>query len=170
MGIEDEKEINRFIAQNEYEVNHRILEFVNQSKLLIANFAPSNGETLDYYVNGEVLIIMKPNTKELKTLYYITLDSENNKNSEKIKQYVKTIRKNNNKVKELKIIQKKQNKITDHYEFMIKFLDGEIDAKLKDKIETEKQSSINICKDLAAQENSIRAENKELMSQMFVKL
>jgi isochorismate synthase EntC len=170
LGIKDNKEINKFIADNEYEVTHRISEFVNQSKLLMANFAPSKGETLDYYINGEVLIIMKPSNKELKTLYYITLDSENKKNSEKIKQYVKIIRKNNIKVKELKIKKKKQDKITDHYSYMIEFLGEDIDDQLKEKINIERQKSIDICIDLAAQENLLRAENKELMSQMFVKL
>jgi hypothetical protein len=67
---------------------------------------------------------MKPKGKELITLFDITLDAENKTNSmKKIKQYVKTIRNNNSKIKGLKIKLKKQNLNTDHLEYMIKYLD-----------------------------------------------
>jgi hypothetical protein len=85
IGIKDVIEINRFIADNEYEVNHRIIEFVNQAELLISNYAPTRKETLDYYINGEILIIIRPKNMELETLYHITLDVDHRVNSSKIK-------------------------------------------------------------------------------------
>jgi hypothetical protein len=170
MGIMNENEINKFIANNEYEVTHRISEFVNQSELLIKNYAPTRKETLDYYINGEVLIIIDPNKDELKTMYYITLDSEDKKNTQKINQYVKTIRKNNSKIKELKIKQKKQNIISKHFEYMIEYLPTDIDKSLIEKITFDMDQSIDICKYLAAQEKELRSENRELMSEMFKKL
>jgi hypothetical protein len=170
MGIKDVKEINRFISNNEYEVNHRIFEFVNQSELLISNYAPTRKETLDYFVNGEVLIVMRPNKREIETLYYITLDTEDQKNSIKIKEYVKKIRKNNNLIKQLKVKQKKQNLVTDHLEYMIEYMGKDVDDSIIYNIKYDMAHSINVCKDLATQEKAIRDENRELMSEMFVKL
>jgi hypothetical protein len=170
MDIKDEREVNRFIANNEYEVTHRINEFINDAELLIKDYAPTRKDTLDYYVNDEVLVIIDPRNDELKTMYFITLDTDDKNNSLKIKQYVKKIRKNNNKVKDLKIKQKKQNKITDHYTFMLQYLTDEINTDLVNKIRNDEQKSIDICKELAAQENSLRNENRVLMTEMFKKI
>lgn len=170
MGIEDEREVNKFIANNEYEVTHRIKDFLEESELLMENYAPGKKDTLNFYINGEVLIIFEPNKKELRTMYFITLDSDPKKNSQKIKQYFKSIRKNNNKIKELKIKQDKQNKISKHLEFMIEYLGEEINDTLMNKIEKEKDESIAICKELAAQEKVLRHENRDLISEMFIKL
>jgi hypothetical protein len=168
LGINDNREINRFISDNEFEVNYRIVEFVNNAELLIENYAPSRKDTLDYYINGETLIIMKPNKKEIVTLFDITLDAEDN--SKKIEEYVKTIRSNNSKVKYIKIQLKKQNLITDHLEYMLKYLGNDVEGFVIDKIKQDREVSIGICKELAAQEKTLRMENRELMSQMFIKL
>jgi hypothetical protein len=170
MGIKDNREINRFIANNEFEVHYRIVEFVNSAELLIENYAPTRKDTLDYYINGEVLIIINPRTKEIHTLYHITLDSENVINTKKINQYVKTIKMNNSKVKHLKLQLKKQNLNTDHLEYMLKYLCDDVEGSVIDKIKQDREVSIGICKDLAAQEKALRMENRELMSQMFIKL
>jgi hypothetical protein len=170
MGIKDNREINQFITANEFEVNYRIVEFVNNAELLIENYAPSRKDTLDYYINGETLIVMKPKGKELVTLFDITLDAENKTNSMKIKQYVKSIRNNNSKIKGLKIKLKKQNLNTDHLEYMIKYLDTDVDDSIIYNINYDMAHSINKCKDLAANEKSLRDQNRELMSEMFIKL
>jgi hypothetical protein len=170
LGIKDVKEINKFIANNEFEVHYRIVEFVNNSDLLIANYAPARKDTLDYYINNETLIIMKPNNKELVTLFDITLDVDSKQNSDKIKQHVKTIRRNNSKIQVIKNKLKKQNAKTKHLEFMIDYLKGNIDETLMESLESDRQTSIDICKDHAAQEKQIRMENRELMSEMFIKL
>jgi hypothetical protein len=170
LGIKDNREINKFIANNEFEVHYRIVEFVNNAELLIENYAPTRKDTLDYYINGEILIIINPRTKEIHTLYHITLDSENVINSKKIKQYVKTIRMNNSKVKHLKLQLKKQNLNTDHLEYMLKYLGEDVDNSVIEKIEQDREHSISVCKELAAQEKVLRMENRELMSEMFIKL
>jgi hypothetical protein len=170
MEIKNEKEANKFIANNEYEVIHRIVEYVNQSELLINNYAPTRKETMDYYINGEVLIIIRPSNKEIETLYHITLDTDDRTNTEKIKQYVKKIRKNNYRVKELKIKQKKQNKVSDHLEYMLKYLGKDVDDSIVYNINYDFAHSINKCKDLAANENLLRDENRGLMSELFIKL
>jgi hypothetical protein len=170
MGLKDTREINKFIVNNEFEVHYRIVEFFNNAELLIENYAPTRKDTLDYYINGEVLIIINPRTKEIHTLYHITLDSEDTANSKKIKQYVKTIRTNNSKIKTLKIKLKKQNLNTDHLEYMIKYLDKDVDDSIIYNINYDMAHSINKCKDLAAQIKALRMENRELMSEMFIKL
>jgi hypothetical protein len=170
MGMKDNKEINRFISDNEFEVHYRIVEFVNSGELLIENYAPSRKDTLDYYINGEVLIIINPRNKEIHTLYHITLDSENVINTKKIKQYVKTIKMNNSKVKHLKLQLKKQNLNTDHLEYMLKYLGEDVDDSIIYNINYDMAHSINKCKDLAANEKSLRDQNRELMSEMFIKL
>lgn len=170
LGIKDEKETNRFIANNEFEVHYRIVEFVNKATLLIENYAPARRDTLDYYINNETLIIMKPNKKELVTLFDITLDSNSKQNSDKIKQYVTTIKRNNNEIKVIKSKLNKQNAITDHLEYMIDYLKGNIDELVMESIKSDKQCSIDICKDYAAHEKVMRMENRELMSEMFKKL
>jgi hypothetical protein len=170
MGIKDNREINIFITNNEFEVHYRIVEFVNNAELLIENYAPSRKDTLDYYINGETLIVMKPKGKELVTLFDITLDAENKTNSMKIKQYVKSIRNNNSKIKGLKIKLKKQNLNTDHLEYMIKYLNTDVDDSIIYNINYDMAHSINKCKDLAANEKSLRDQNRELMSEMFIKL
>lgn len=170
MGIKDEWEVNRFIANNEYEVIYKILEFVNHAELLIENYAPARRDTLDYYINNETLIVMKSDKRELVTLFDITLDTNNKENTEKIKQYVKTIKKNNGQIKAFKERQKKPNQIAKHYEFMIDYLGGGIDELLIKRIQLDAQESINICKELATQEKELRLENRELMSEMFKKL
>jgi hypothetical protein len=174
MGIKGVSEVNKFIANNEFEVHYRIVEFVNNAELLIKNYAPSRKDTLDYYVNNETLIIMKPNKNpnkmELVTLFDITLDTNSNQNSDKIKDYVKTIKRNNREINLIKGKFKKQNSITDHLEYMMKYLDEKIDESLMENIMTDRQHSINICKDYAAQEKMLRMENRELMSEMFIKL
>jgi hypothetical protein len=168
MGIKDNREINKFIIDNEFEANYRIVEFVNNAELLIENYAPSRKDTLDYYINDETLIVMKSKGKELVTLFDITLDAEDN--SKKIKQYVKTIRSNNDKVKYLKLQLKKQNLITDHLEYMLKYLGDDVEGCVIDRIKLDREVSIGLCKELAAQEKELRMENRELMSQMFIKL
>ncbi|MFJ7976548.1 hypothetical protein JNUCC23_09040 [Peribacillus sp. JNUCC 23] len=89
IGVSDDCKIQKYINDNYYEVVYRILEFINESILLIENYAPSRRDTLDYYINGETLLIMKPKKAELVTLYDITLDAEDRENSHKIRQYVK---------------------------------------------------------------------------------
>jgi hypothetical protein len=174
MGINNEGEVNKFIANNEYEVIHRIVEFVNEAELLIENYAPARRDTLDYYVNNETLIIIKPNKNpnkmELVTLFDITLDTNSRKNSDKIKQYVKTIKRNNNERKFIQSKFKKQNTTSDHLKYMINYLDGKIDESLMKDIKVDYEKSISICKELAAQEKVLRLENRELMSEMFIKL
>jgi hypothetical protein len=170
MEIKDNREINRFIANNEFEVHYRIVEFVNNAELLIENYAPSRKDTLDYHINGETLIVMKPKGKELVTLFDITLDAEDNANSKKIQQYVKTIKSNNSKIIYLKIQQKKQNLITDHLTYMRNYLGEDVDISMIEKVTMDRERSIDICKELAAQEKTLRMENRELMSEMFIKL
>jgi hypothetical protein len=170
MGLKDTREINKFIVNNEFEVHYRIVEFFNNAELLIENYAPTRKDTLDYYINGEVLIIFNPRIKEMHTLYHITLDSEDTANSKKIKQYVKTIRTNNSKIKALNIKLKKQNLNTDHLEYMLKYLDKDVDDSIIYNINYDMAHSINKCKDLAAQVKTLRMENRELMSEMFIKL
>lgn len=126
MGIKGDKEIQQYISKNRYEVVYKLLEFVNEAELLIENFAPGRKDALDYYINGETLIVMKPKKSEVVTLYDVTLDTEDRENTLKIKQYVKSIRKNNSRIRHLRIQQKKQNPITDHLEYMLKYLDGEL--------------------------------------------
>jgi hypothetical protein len=103
-------------------------------------------------------------------LYHVTLDSEDTANSKKIKQYVKTIRGNNSKIKGLNIKLKKQNLNTDHLEYMVKYLDKDVDDSIIYNITYDMAHSINRCKDLAAQVKALRMENRELMSEMFIKL
>jgi activator of 2-hydroxyglutaryl-CoA dehydratase len=170
MGMKDNKEINTFIVNNEFEVHYRIVEFVNSAELLIENYAPTRKDTLDYYINGEVLIIFNPRNKEIHTLYHITLDSENVINTKKIKQYVKTIKMNNSKVKHLKLQLKKQNLNTDHLEYMLKYLGEDVGSSVIEKVIMDRERSIGVCKELAAQEKTLRMENRELMSEMFIKL
>jgi hypothetical protein len=174
MGTNNEREANKFIANNEYEVIHRIVEFVNESELLIENYAPARRDTLDYYVNNETLIIIKPNKNpnkmELVTLFDITLDSDSKQNTEKIKQYVKTIKRNNNEIKTINIKQGKQDVISKHMEYMINYLACDVDTHIMENIEADKQRSINICKEYAAQAKALRMANRELMSEMFIKL
>jgi hypothetical protein len=170
MGIKDDREINRFISDNEFEVHYRIVEFVNNAELLIENYAPSRKDTLDYYINGETLIVMKPKGKELVTLYHITLDAESKQNTEKIKHYVKTIRENNNKIKSINIKQKKRDAISKHLEYMINYLANDVDDYRMSVIENDLKISIDTCKDFAAQAKELRMINRELMSEMFVKL
>lgn len=170
MGIENESEANKFIANNEFEVHYRIVEFVNNAELLIENYAPSRKDTLDYYINNETLIIMKPNKKELVTLFDITLDSDSKQNTEKIRKYVKTIKRNNSEIKAINIKQVKQDVISKHLEYMINYLADDIDNYRMENIESDLQRSINICKEYAAQAKVLRMENRELMSEMFKKL
>jgi hypothetical protein len=170
MGIKNESEAKRFISNNEFEVHYRIVEFINDADLLIENYAPSRKDTLDYYINKETLIIMKLNKKEIVTLFDITLDSDSKQNSDKIRQYVKKVKRNNNDIKALKIKLNKQNAISDHHKYMINYLNGKIEESLMENIEIDYQKSINICKDYAAQEKQLRMENRELMSEMFKKL
>jgi hypothetical protein len=170
MGIVNENEINKFIANNEFEVIYRINEFINNAEVLIEGYAPSRKDTLDYYINNETLIVMKPNKAEIVTLFDITLDADSKQNTEKIKQYVKTIRKNNHLINELKIKQKKQDSISKHYEFMIEYLTGTIGEDVMSKIKMDKDHSVSVCIDYAAQCKALRMENRELMSQMFIKL
>jgi hypothetical protein len=174
MGIKGVSEVNKFIANNEFEVHYRIVEFVNEAELLMKNYAPARKDTLDYYINNETLIIIKPNKNpnklELVTLFDITLDINSKQNSDKIKNYVKTIKRNNNEINTIKIKFKKQNSTSDHLKYMINYLDGKIDESLMDNIKVEYEKSISICKELAAQEKKLRMENRELMSEMFIKL
>ncbi|WP_101579901.1 hypothetical protein [Bacillus sp. T33-2] len=170
MGKVNVQEAKTYIRKNEFEVVYKLLEFISQSELLFKGYAPARRDTLDYYVNNETLIIMKPNKKELVTLFDITLDSEDRQNSEKIKQYVKKIKKNNYQVQIINGKQAKQDQITHHLEYMINYLDGDIDNSKMESIREDRQRSIDICKDLAAQAKTLRMENRELMSEMFKKI
>jgi hypothetical protein len=53
---------------------------------------------------------------------------------------------------------------------MIKYLDKDVDKFIIYNINYDMAHSINKCKDIAAQEKALRMENRELMSEMFIKL
>lgn len=47
IGVSDDSKIQKYINDNYYEVVYRILEFINESILLIENYAPSRRDILD---------------------------------------------------------------------------------------------------------------------------
>lgn len=167
MGISNIKESKRIAKENNFEVSYRILELINGATVVFEGYAPTRKETFDYYINKEILIVLKPFKKEVVTLFNVTLDHENHVNNKKIKEYVKQISKNNHMVRQLGLKQAKQDTITHHLEYMINRLRGEIDVN---KFEIERDESIQICKDIAAQTKVFRLENREMMSEMFKKL
>lgn len=170
IGIKSDKEVQRYIARNRFEIVYKILEFINKSEILIENYAPGRRDTLDYYVNGETLILTKPKKTELVTLYDIRLDANSKTNSNKIRQYVSTIKVNNHKIRSLKLAQDKQNPITKHLEYMLDYFDGELSDGQISRINKDIKESIEICKQLALEEKTLRLENREMMSEMFKKL
>jgi alpha-amylase/alpha-mannosidase (GH57 family) len=170
LGIGNVKEARKYIKENEFEVAYRILEFINDSSLFYKSFAPSRGETFDYYINGEVLIVMGREKSVVITLYHVTLDSKSKINSKKIREYIKQITKNNHLVKTLRIQHERQDKITSHLEYMIDRLRGEIDESKMVAFEIERNESIEKCKELIAQNKGLRVENREMMAEMFTKI
>jgi signal recognition particle GTPase len=168
LGIDKSK---LYAQTHMYEVIYNILKLFNESTLLINNYAPTKKDTFDYYINDQLLIVVDPRKKEIKTLYYVTLKVDSKENHEKVRQYVKLIKTNNNEIKKLKIAQNKQNPISKHLEFMLdRLMDEDIPNELMDRIYSEKEESIQTCKDYAATENRLRSENRDLMTEMFKKL
>jgi hypothetical protein len=167
MGIKDIKEARKYVKENEFEVCYRLLEFINKSSVLYKSYAPTRKETFDYYINGEVLIVMGKEKSEVITLYHVTLDSRNKINTMKIKKYIGKIRNNNNIINTLKGRQERQDKLSEHLEYMIDRLDGVIEVI---EFEREMKESIEKCKELATQTKQIRMENRKMMSEMFAKI
>ncbi|MGD6876896.1 hypothetical protein [Bacillus infantis] len=170
IGIEDVNAAKKFIEQNEYEVVYKILEFINEAQLLHENYAPARKDTLDYYINGETLLVLQPKKKGLVTLFDVTLDADDKTNSDKIRQYIKAIKQNNNAITKINVKQKKQDIISHHLEYMLKYLGENVSEEVKTKIYEDRQKSIDICKEYAANAKEYRMENRELMSEMFKKL
>lgn len=170
LGIEGDKEIQKYLNNNYNEVFIQLVQFVNEAALVIENYAPGRRDTLNYYINGDTLILTKPKKTELMTLYDITLDSESEVNSKKIRQYVKQIRTNNQKIKTINIKQAKQDAITKHLEYMVEYLGDDFPVNRREQLEKDIQESINICKDYAAEAKQLRMDYREMMSEMFIKL
>jgi signal recognition particle GTPase len=171
LEIDDGVKARQYAENNKYEVIYNILKLFNESTLLIKDYAPTRRETLDYYINSEILIIVNPRKNEISTLYYVTLEEDNESNREKVKEYVRTIKDNNNKIKKINIAQAKQDPITKHLEFMIERLVKEdVPDSLIKSLQEETNKSIEKCKDFARDAKALRMENRELMTQLFRKL
>lgn len=171
LGIKNGVEAKIHAETHKYEAIYNILKLFNESILLIKNYAPTRKESRDYYINGELMLIVNSAKNELDTLYYVTLDEDREVNKQKVNQYVKEIRNNNKKVKEINLQQAKQDEITHHIEYTLKRLSKEkVSDSLMGKLQTEREASIQICKECAATAKSLRTENRELMTEMFRKI
>lgn len=170
MGIADGREAKKYANENANEIWHKVMNLFNESKVLYKNYAPNRGQTLDYYVNKEILIIVDPKKDEIYTLYFITLDEEEYANSLKIQQYVKLIQKNNNRVNAINVRQNKQERITSHIEYMLNRLKDElVPETLLNELQEERENIINFCKELASDAKKLRLENREMMAEIFKK-
>lgn len=170
IGIVDGEQAKKYAIENANEIWHKVMNLFNESKVLYKNYAPNRGQTLDYYVNKEILIIVDPKKDEIYTLYFITLDEEEYANSLKIQRFVKLIQKNNNSINAINVRQNKQERITSHIEYMLNRLKGElVPETLLNELQEERENSINICKELASDAKKLRLENREMMAEIFKK-
>lgn len=165
LGIKEKTKT--FLQDNQFEVAYRIQELLHSAEVLFKNFAPSKKETLDYYINEELLLVINTNKNELTTLFYVTLEADDSTNTKMVKEYVKQIKKNNSLSKHLEIKIRKQGKESDHLEYMIERLEGRID--LKEFVE-DFAYSINTCKNYALDSKKLKDENRNMMKQIFKKL
>lgn len=168
MGINDGAKA--YVDSKRYEVAYNLLQLINESDILMKGYAPARRDTLDYYIKDNILIVMKPDKREVVTLFNVTLSSKIKENNAKIKKYVSTIKKNNAHIQLINGKQAKQDQITHHLIFSIERFKGKISEELISELQREKEESINICKEYAAQAKQLRLENRELMSEMFKKI
>lgn len=169
MGIENGIQAKDYANANKYEVTYKILELMNNSILLHDNYSPTRRETLDYYINGELLIKFNPKNNELESMYYISIDKDKQTNSKLIKSYVKKININRQTIRSLVLKREKQDEVSLHIQFMLKRLEGKIEQSLYDQLQSEFAESINLCKGYASEEKRLRTENREVMTILFKK-
>jgi hypothetical protein len=108
---------------------------------------------------------MKPDKKEVITLFHVTLDSEDKLNSKKIKEYIKQIKINQDEIIKLNSKKEKQDTISRNLEYLIERTKEQLA-----QFEMEYEESKSMCIDLAAETKKLRMENREMMSEMFKKL
>ncbi|MEW5569682.1 hypothetical protein [Rossellomorea marisflavi] len=166
LGLSDKKDIDKFLAENEYYAIYKVMEFFNESKILYKNYAPTRKETLDYYTNGNFLIVVNSHLQEIVTLFDMKLDSEEGINIKLVKDHIKTIVNNNNQISRIEQDKKNQDELSKHLEYMIMRLKDSHDVTT---YQQEFAHSINICKELAAEQKKLRLESRDLMSALFKK-
>jgi hypothetical protein len=169
-GIKDGNKASEYLKENKFEVAYRILELLNSATVLYKNYTPTRKEPFDYFINDELLMVVNTKENELTTLYYVTLDIEDEVNSSKVREYVKVVKKNIGIITTLEIKRKKQDKVSVNLEYMIKKLRGRISDDLISEFEVEFAESINICKGYAADSKKLRLENRDMMTQIFKKI
>lgn len=163
MKTEDVKVAQDYVKKNEFEVSYRLLEMLNKAELIYTAYAPVKGQnTYDYYVYEEFLIVTGMNKTELITLYDIIVDSNVEQNEKKIREYIKDIKRNINKINVANIQKEKQDQETVSLEFAI-----EQTNEYLAKLEQMRQKSIDKCKDQTKEIKSMRLENRELMTKIL---
>lgn len=174
-GIKDGNKASEYLKENKFEVAYRILELFNSATVLHKNYTPTRKDPFDYFINNELLMVVNTKENELTTLYYVTLDIEDEINSSKVREYVKVVKKNIGIITALETKRKKQDKSSDNLEYMIKKLRGRISddlisEDLISEFEVEFAESINICKGYVAESKKLRLENRDMMTQIFKKI
>ncbi|WP_273125889.1 hypothetical protein [Bacillus weihaiensis] len=163
VGVNEKKDIKKYIAEHNFEICFKIMEMVNEAELLHDSFAVSKGATTYcYYINGDYLIVLTFNKKEVITIYNLVLDLKENKNHRLIKEHVKTIRKNINLIKRKEEIKNRQDNETMSIEYAI-----DLTRESLRKLESSREHSIETCVKMTKEIKEIRYENRELMTKLM---
>lgn len=163
MGINDGNKAKEYACHHRYEVAYKILDLFNKSSVLHINYAPTRGETLDYYINGEILLVVNTKNNELSTMYQVALGND------KLKFFVDKIKKNNSLIKAINLQKEKQDEISDHLKYMINRLQGKVENALIESFQKEYEESVAKCKEYAAETKRLRLENRDMMTDIFRK-
>jgi hypothetical protein len=163
LKITNKKEVKEYIKNNEFEISFRIMEMLNDSELLHSSYAVSRGKnTYSYYVLNNLLIVVHANGKEIITIYDLILDAKEESNLRLIKQHIKEIKKNIQRINLKESEKSHQDKETDNIEYMIKKTREQLQ-----NLESLREQSIERCKNRVHEIKQIRYENRELMENLM---
>lgn len=163
LKIENEEKAVKYVKSNLEEVCFGMMNFTNESELLIKNFSlGGGGETYSYYLNKDILIVVTVNSGLVVTLYDIKIDLDEETNLKIINEYKSTIRRNVDSV--IKLESKKSNNDINsrRLESIIEYQENELK-----RLKLELESSICKSREIISESKILKSNNKDLMSDIM---
>lgn len=161
--IEDESEALKYIEVYKYEVYYELLKLINESDVLFHRFSiDGEGKSYKYLIKGDILIIISPAKNVVVSLYDIKVDSNEEANSEKVREYTKRIKRNKDAILKKESKKNENDMESRKLEYIIEHKERELE-----QLKSELNCSIDISKHIAAETKNLRHESRALMRKIM---
>lgn len=163
VGIVNEEAAEKYLKNNKYEVNYKLLRFVNESKMLYDRLTyRDSSEVFKYLINGDILVVIASNSNKVVTLYDIKIDLDDVNNHEKLMEFTKVIRRNADKLVRKDSEKKKSELESRKLEAIIARKEQELED-----LRAELADSVLVSRGIVSEIRDLKRENKDLMEQIM---